>query len=33
MVAESGLDLLETFRADGKEGDLSLFGVLAQPDK
>ncbi len=31
MAAESGLDLLETFRADGKEGDLSLFGVLARP--
>jgi len=33
MAAESGLDLLEAYRADGKEGDLSLFGVLAQPDK
>ncbi len=28
LAAGSGLRLLETFRADGKEGDLSLFGVL-----
>ena len=29
LAVESDLNLLETFRADGKEGDLSLFGVLA----
>lgn len=30
LAAGSGLDLLESWRADGKEGDLSLFGVLAR---
>ena len=28
LAAESGWRLLETYRADGKEGDLSLFGVM-----
>ena len=28
LAAESGLKLLESWRADGKEGDLSLFGML-----
>jgi len=30
LAAGSGLQLLESWRADGKEGDLSLFGVLAR---
>ncbi len=30
LAAGSGFKLLETFRADGKEGDLSLFGVLTR---
>ena len=28
LAEESGLELIETFRADGKEGDLSLFGIM-----
>ncbi len=30
LAAGSGLRLLECWRGDGKEGDLSLFGVLAR---
>jgi hypothetical protein len=29
LASESGLTVLETFRADGKEGDLSLFAIMA----
>jgi tRNA (uracil-5-)-methyltransferase TRM9 len=29
LVSDSGLVLVETFRAGGKEGDLSLFGILS----
>jgi capsular polysaccharide biosynthesis protein len=28
LAAESGLRVCETFRAGGREGDLSLFAVL-----
>ena len=31
LAADSGLILLDTYRAGGREGDLSLFGVLAHP--
>lgn len=33
LAAESGCRLLEHYRSDGKEGDLSLFGVLAAADQ
>jgi 2-polyprenyl-3-methyl-5-hydroxy-6-metoxy-1,4-benzoquinol methylase len=32
LAAESGLKELESWRADGKEGDLSLFGLLVAED-
>jgi len=31
LATDSGMILLETYRAGGREGDLSLFGLLAHP--
>ncbi|HRJ44432.1 MAG: class I SAM-dependent methyltransferase [Caldilineaceae bacterium] len=32
LAVDAGLDLLHTFRADGKEGDLNLYAVLQPPN-